>query len=262
MARRNPWIPTQYGAWALLLLPIMTAYGRAIRLHDFSPFYLPATVAMISAYLAFNAYSVAISMRPHRRSYAMRVVWIYSSLLIIAGLITAIMNPSILWWTILAAPVVAVALRSVQSRRERSISSGISTLILASGTFIALRIGDPSVIFTSERPAYLIQEIALFIVIICYEIGTVFHVKSLIRERLSRRAALRSAIYHLISFTIVTLCIFPSWLNDIFLAIFAFITIRAALLPILIRHHRLSVGLIGSIEMAITITISIAAIAL
>ena len=186
----NPWVPNQHGAWAMLLLPIVTglttaaviapSYGNPVQWLALT--FMP--LAWIFGYAAFFAFGLWFKTRaPSRRRAYLWPLLTYTALTIACCAVVLFLQPRLLWWAVAFIPLIAVAVMEVFRRRPRSLISGISTTVASALMYIvAVSASGFSVLpwFFSEAP------VAIWVttlIIGLYFTGTIFYVKTIIRER-------------------------------------------------------------------------------
>lgn len=164
-------------------------------------------------YLAFNALTLTLKSAPKRRAAYRFALWTYASISAAFGLTTlSLMGPSLLWWTPLYAVLLGGATMQAYRRKDRSMASGVLTVLAACGLTLVLRFGNPAAVWTDFSPA-TIHAIAVTAATTGYFIGTIYHVKTLIRERNDPESARRSAAYHVFLACFVSGAAVAGWLN-------------------------------------------------
>lgn len=211
-ARRAPgWVPNQHGAWAMLATPLLVgilASGPAW-------VHVPLTAFWFLGYLAFFATSLWLKSR--RRVRFRAPVLAYTAAAAVAGLVTLVADPGLLRWAPAFALPLGVGLVASAIRDERSLWSGVSTTVGSSlMTLVAYDAGGG----TDAERAWLLAGI-----LAAYFAGTVFYVKTLIRERDSAPYYWLSVGFH----SGATLALIP--LCPALTPVFAALTARAAILP-------------------------------
>lgn len=205
----NAWVPNQHGAWAMLFLPITTglitaaviapSYGNPVQWLALT--FMP--LAWIFGYFTFFAFGLWFKTRaPARRRAYLWPTLTYGALTAIFSAIVLYLQPRLLWWCVPFVPLIAVALMEVFRRRPRSLISGISTTVASALMYIvAVSASGFSILpwFFSEAP------VAIWVttlVIGLYFTGTIFYVKTIIRERDNAPFERVSLRYHRIALLI------------------------------------------------------------
>ncbi|HEX5967075.1 MAG TPA: YwiC-like family protein [Intrasporangium sp.] len=209
---RSPgWVPNQHGAWAMLASPLavgILAGGPAWA-------HLPLTALWFVGYFAFFATSLWLKARRRPRYWPpVRAYGIGAALL---GLVTLAVQPSLIVWAPLFILPLGVGLWAAAARRERELLSGLTTVVGSGLMTVVAYAAGPG---TDLQRAWLLA-LTQFL----YFAGTVFYVKSAIRERGNERFLWLSIAAHAVA-TVVVLTFSP-WLALVFLLL----TVRAAVVP-------------------------------
>lgn len=177
--------------------------------------HLPLTAFWFVGYFAFFATSLWLKAR--RRPRYWPPVRAYGIVAVVSGLATLALEPRLISWAPLFLLPLGVGLAAAAARHERDLLSGLTTVV-GSGlmTVVAYDAGPG----TDLSRAWLLA-LTQFL----YFAGTVFYVKSAIRERGNRRFLWLSVGAHAVA-TVVVLLISP-WLALVFLLL----TARAAVVP-------------------------------
>ncbi|AQP45482.1 YwiC-like family protein [Tessaracoccus flavus] len=192
MARKIPagWVPKQHGAWAMIIVPYVTGLLLAARLRPLE--WSDATLGLtwLVGYFAFNAATLWLKAPARRRASFQTPLITYLGISAVFGVATLIQKGwPILIWVPPYAVVLGISLWLAASKRERSLLSGVLTVVASCGLMAVLR---P---WPADDPARL-PDLAVMAAVTLYFVGTVFHVKALIRERNDPHSARRSGIYH------------------------------------------------------------------
>ena len=210
--RRSPgWVPTQHGAWAMLASPLLLgALASGLRW-----IHLPLAAFWFAGYFAFNAASVWL--KSGRKARFLRPVQVYAALATVLGLITAVAAPPLLLWAPLFVLPLGVGSWAAAHRRERDLLAGVTTVI---GSALMTAVAYDAGAGPDLRRAGVLAA-GQFL----YFAGTVFYVKSMIRER-DNPAFLRWSVgFH----AVAALLLVPvaRWVALVFLAL----TLRAWWVP-------------------------------
>lgn len=210
--RRSPgWVPNQHGAWAMLSAPLLVGIiaGGPAWVH------LPLTAFWFAGYFAFFATSLWLKARRRPRYWPpVRAYGIASAVL---GLVVAVMEPRLLVWALAFVLPLGVGLAAAAARHERDLLAGLTTVVGSClMTVVAYDAGAGAV----DRRAW-----ELAIVLALYFLGTVFYVKSAIRERDNPHFLALSVGFHLAAAVAV------AWLAWPLGVLFVLLALRAALLP-------------------------------
>ncbi len=133
---RAGWIPAQEGAYAMALLP----YWIGVVESSLRPIHWLVFALWICGYFTFNV--GGIWLRSHRKDRYFKPVQIYGALTLVLGVISLLVAPPLLEWTLVFFPLIAIAVIESVLHRERSLLARTST-ILATGvmSLVAYDIG-------------------------------------------------------------------------------------------------------------------------
>lgn len=231
----------------MLIAPLVIGAVHRSRV-DQLPAWLPTlTVTWLAGYFCFNAATLAAKSAPRRRPALRRPLAMYAAIAILAGMSTLLLGGwALLWWLPCYAVLVVPALVLAARRQDRSLISGLLTVTAASLIL-------PAVWWTT--PQHMVQtastaELMLVLGVWTYFAGTVFHVKSMIRKKGSRRWWLTSVAFHLIWMAVFTLArTITGWWWVVF---FALATLRAIVLPQLGLRMRIRPLYVGLLEIALS----------
>lgn len=210
--RRSPgWVPNQHGAWAMLAAPLLVGIiaGGPAWVH------LPLAAFWFTGYFAFFATSLWLKAR--RRPRYWPPVRAYGLGAAALGAVVLLLEPGLAVWAPLFVLPLGVGLVAAAARHERDLLAGLTTVVGSClMTVVAYDAGAGHV----DRRAW-----ELAAVLALYFLGTVFYVKSAIRERGNDRFLALSVGYHLVA-TAVAWCL--AWPLGV---VFAVLTVRAAVVP-------------------------------
>lgn len=204
-------MPNQHGAWAMLASPLLVGVLAG------GPAWvdLPLAAFWLVGYLAF--FATSLWLKAGRRARWWPPVRAYAALAVLLGITVALLRPDLARWAPAFVPPLGVGLWAAAHRRERELVAGLATVAgSALMTVVAFDAG-------SEGPltrGWLLASVQLL-----YFAGTVLYVKTVIRERGNRAFWWLSVGYHAAAAGAVT------WLSPWLTAVFALLTVRAALVP-------------------------------
>lgn len=227
MAKKKPagWVPKQHGAWAMIIVPFITGLVLASRLRPLDWGDATLGITWLVGYFAFNAATLWVKVPARRRATYQPALLTYVGVAAVFGLATlALKGWSILAWVPAYAVVLSVSLWLAASKRERSILSGVLTVVASCGLMAVLRPWPP------DDPLRL-PHLAVIVAITVYFVGTVLHVKALIRERNDPAAARRSEIYHVAMLAAVIVAVLLGWLGWPWAVWAAAVAARSFLMP-------------------------------
>ncbi len=209
----------------------------------------------VAAFLLFQAASMWLKASPSRRSLYGAPVLTYAAIAASLGVPTLwLLGIPALGWGIGFAPLLAVALWLAWRRDERSMIGGVVTIAAASLLGMVARYPVPQV-------PDAIATAALGSVFL-YFVGTVFYVKTMIRERHKLAWRWASAFFHLLT---MAACwawwarggpASLSWLA----LVFALLTVRAIAVPLIARRRAVTPKAIGIGEIVATVAVVSAAV--
>ncbi len=212
MSTRGPgWVPNQHGAWAMLASPLLVGVlaGGPAWVH------LPLTAFWFAGYLAF--FATGLWLRSGRRAKGWPPVRAYVPIATALGVVVAVSQPELLRFAPGFALPLGVGLWASAHRRDRDLLVGLATVVGSSlMTVVAYAAGPGS----DLARAWLLALVQLL-----YFAGTVFYVKSAIRERGNRGFLGTSVAFHAVA--TLTVLALSWWLAGLF----ALLTARAGVVP-------------------------------
>lgn len=232
-------MPNQHGAWAMLAAPLLVgvlAAGPAW-------VHLPLTAFWFTSYLAF--FATGLWLKSRRRSRWFPPVRAYTLLAACLGVVVLLMAPDLVRWLPGFVPPLAVGLWASAHRRDRDLLVGLTTVLAAALVTV--------VAYDAGTSGPLSRGWQLGLVMLLYFAGTVFYVKSAIRERDNRRFHAVSVGFHVIA-TAVT-----AWLSWGLVVVFAVLTVRAGVVPPL-RPSPRSLGIGEIVATLAVVAVSLAVV--
>ncbi|HET7724802.1 MAG TPA: YwiC-like family protein [Propionibacteriaceae bacterium] len=240
------WVPREHGAWSWLVSPVIAGATLSPHLHQ-----LLLLGVALGGYLLFNAASWWAKMPPKRRVDAVPPALTYAALtaaLALALLVTA--GWGVLgWFGVLLVPL-AVAFVLTLRRAGRSLASGLATAVASSALLlVAVQPDLPALLAHSQASTWW-----AFAIMYGSTAGTLFAVKSMIRESGSNAFLAASVAWHL-AWVAVAAGGTAYGLPLAWTAYFLLTTVRAAALPLIARRHPLRPGTIGIVELCLTLVL-------
>lgn len=216
------WIPPQHGVWAMLLLPYLAGLQYGTTWLD-----APLLVVWLAGWLA--SYYALLAVKTRRWRKVRTQVVTYSAVAGSAAVPLFLSRPELLWFSPAFAILLAVNAVASGIGQERATLNGLASVTMAS--LMAMIV--PA---TAGESARLGGEAAL----VCwlYLAGSVFYVKTMIREFGSRPHRIISVAFHVLA--LLGVVAVAPWLA----LPFAWFLLRAAVLP----SRRLRVPIVGAIE--------------
>ncbi len=210
--RRGPgWVPNQHGAWAMLASPLLVGVVAG----GFAWVHVPLTAAWFGGYFAYFATSLWLKSR--RKARYLASVRVYGALTTLLVAVVLAVEPGLARWAVAFAPALVLGLWFAVQRRDRTLASGlVTTAASALMTVVAYDAGPGDDIGLAWQ---------LAAVQLCYFVGTVFYVKSVIRERGNQTFHRLSAGFHL------AVAVAMVWLSPWLVCLFGLLTVRAAVVP-------------------------------
>lgn len=242
--RRSPgWVPNQHGAWAMLASPLAVGAlaGGLAWVH------LPLAAFWFAGYFAFFATTLWLKARRMPRHFP--PVRFYILLAAALGIIVLLSQPQLVKWAPFFALPLAVGLYAASHKKERALLSGIATI--AGSALMTVVAYDAGATGNDFERAWLLAAVQFL-----YFAGTVFYVKTIIRERDNAVFYWVSIGYHALSVLVVGLLFgfSPSALPLVL--VFAIIFVRAAVVP----KFRVTPKQIGIGEIFATIAVALASL--
>jgi hypothetical protein len=229
------WAPRQHGAWAMLLLPLLVG----ISVSRFDGWQVVLAGAAASGYLA-SASAQTWRRARNREKYRLSLL---AFGVIFAGLSLALVatHPALLLAVPVLVPAAALAVLWSRPGRPRSLAEGLAQVAQA----LVLVPASAYLAGPRDVPRIPLATLAAGL----YLAGTVFTVRSVIRERGNLRFVVLSVGYHVVAATVALLL-----LPVAYAALFAALAARALALPVIERRladtaHPLRPIQVGMVEM-------------
>ena len=185
--RSQGWMPNQHGAWFMLFIPPLM--GMILQPSWAA---LPLLITWWAGY--FTYFAITIWVKSRLRKKHLTPVLTYGALTAVAGIAALIMQWQLISWLPLFAPIIAVAVYETIKRRERSLVSGWSTVLVA-----ALMLPTVASISTGGTPAAVSADLWWATAWFALHFGgSIYYVKTLIRDFGNRTRFIQSVIFHAI----------------------------------------------------------------
>ncbi len=265
------WLPNYHGAWAMITVPIILG----VVLSGFQPVHSLLLVSWWVGYFAF--FATGMWLRAHCKATLFPPVKVYGLACIISSILLVLFAPYLLWWIAVYIPLVVFTAWASIHHQDRSLPNDTVTVIAACLTLpIAYDLGINGACFSAvgvgglwgssylanttcgalsyQLGWYMIWNITLLV--FGYFMGTVFYVKTNIRERRSNAYLWLSVIFHCV-FTVFAFVVakqgIVSWIH-VFLWIV--LTLRSLVVPVYGRkRHWLSAKQIGIGEIIFSVLV-------
>ena len=231
------WLPNYHGGWAMISLPPLLGIYHS----GFVPTHLIFLLAWWAAYFLFFALIGFL-----RHGFAQRyrsALMTYGGLTLTATLILLIFRQKLIIWFMPLFLLTLLTLWQAKIGKERSLLSGIATVLLAS-----LMLPIAYQVKNNDLPTHIIW---LTVIIFLYFAGTVFYIKTNIRERKSLKYFYFSITFHAIALMIVSVY---QQSNYFLMIVWILLLFRSILIPYLIKIGKnIAVKTIGILEILFSI---------
>lgn len=209
-ARRRRFIPPQHGAWAMLAVPYLAGLlAVGYRWPD-----VPLLGAWIAGYLLSYSAFQAVKTRRVRR-YRDQLV-LYTAVAAPLATLVVVARPHVLVYAPVYTALFAVNTWYAARRRERAFVNDVASVVQSClMVFVVATVAG-------ARPAAVL---GVFTLCLAYFPGTVYYVKTIIRERGNPRYLRLSIGYHVLALAAA------AWFGLVPAALFAWLLARAAFLP-------------------------------
>lgn len=237
------WLPNYHGGWAMLALP--PALG--IRHGGFALAHLALLSAWLAAYFSF--FAATLYFRHHFARQNLPAFITYAAITLATSAVLIALRPFVLYYSPLFLLLALIALHEARLHRERSLLSGINSVLFAAMIFpVACQIG------ISDNAPPLLPQYCYWItlLIFMYFAGTVWYVKSIIREKKSIQYAYYSTAWHMLAVIVaVAACWHNPQIRKIHILVCILLLLRAFFMARLVRQaKKISIKFVGVLEIA------------
>jgi len=205
-------LPREHGAWAMLITP----YVIGVLLTNFNMIHIPLFIGIFFAYLA--SYPLLLLIKGTTKGKQAEK-WLIIYIVVAVAILSPIIYfyPSLLLLAIILIPSFLINMFYAKSNNERAIINdiaGVSGLALTgvAAVLVALSIAYPQLDFMeliyTEQASQLIY---VWLLSVSYFLTSIFHVKTLIRERDNLQFAKYSKLYHVFIILFAYLCLPHNW---------------------------------------------------
>lgn len=240
-SRSRYWRPDQHGAWPMIIAPLLIGVAWLLSLRgliDTSALgsgihggagtaltALTVSVAWVVGYLTFFAGGKWIQARrsgnARIRDAARTPTLVYGSVTVVAAVAAVLLQPHLLWWAVVFAPLTLIALMETTRGTPRSLIAGVaetvaSAFVIAVLASIGVGSSVPVVdgisltrnVFSTDVVESLPREVWVTVTwLALYQIGTVLYVKTMIRKKGSKRWWVGSVVFHAVALLIALLTV-------------------------------------------------------
>ncbi|SDZ01436.1 YwiC-like protein [Evansella caseinilytica] len=232
------YIPREHGAWAMLIVP----YWTGAMISGFHWYHLLFFVGLFAIYFAQAPLLTYIRNKKHTDVWPSFSIYLAVGTLFILPFLFH--NPGLFWIGLCIFPLFLLNIYFAKTKRERLfLNDFIAIVALSSLLLLAYRITEPAL--TSEAFLFLFINVLFFT-------ASVFHVKSLIREKKNKQFHRQSLIYHIV---IVLISFAMNWIGAGIA--FIFTLLKTALLPKKYFARPIQIGVIEIINSALFFVIVI-----
>lgn len=213
-ARQQGWLPHQHGAWAMLIVPVITGAVLRARAGVVPSHVWLLALTWLAAYFAFNSWSLYLRAAPARRANYRTPALVYLGVVALLGVLTLASGGwTLLWWLVPFTVIGLAALALAARRKDRSLTGGALTVAAAVAMTLVTYWDSPAALVTSFTSPATKHLLATTLALFGYFFGTVVHVKALIREHGQQRAGRRSLLWHLLVCGYVVVAAAVGWIS-------------------------------------------------
>ena len=221
----------------MIVVPYLVGLAMTARVRPLGPGDALLGVTWLVGYFAFNSLVHVLKVPAKRRPAHYPPLAVYGAVAGLAGIGTLLLTGwSLLYWVPAYAVLLGTSLYLASTKRERALLSGVLTVIASCGLMAVLRIG-------ADVPLPGAGEVATMAVVTAYFVGTVPHVKALIRERNDPGSATRSLIYHVVLSVAVIVLVALGLLHPLWVVWVLLLVARSWWLP-RARRTPMQIGLV------------------
>lgn len=225
-------LPKEHGAWAMWIAP----YIIGIFLSEFKWVHIIMLIAIFFAYISISPFLQGIR-RPVERKEMWKYSFYYLSIAGLLGLPILFFYPKLTFLLLVILPFLLINIFYVKRRKERAFTNDLAAVFALSSTIMV------SYFIGAEQ--YDAKMFSAWILTVLFFLGSIFYVKSAIRERNNTKFKLLAKIYT------IALPVFGWLFADVFLMLaYLFSAVRILLLP---YEKNVSSKKIGIIEIFNTI---------
>lgn len=211
----------------------------------------PAHIALLTMWWVgyFCFFAATVWLRSQLKDRFRDPVIAYGIATVVAGLATWWAAPYLWRWVPVFLPLVAIAGWAAWKRQDRSLGAGLDTVIAASLVLpVSWDVATGGAAGLAATPEIWTQTALLF----GYFAGTVFYVKTNIRERGSNEYLVASVVWHAL-WLVVALLVSNPW----HVAVWVLLIARAVAVPLMRRRGAaISVTAIGVAEVVTSILVT------
>lgn len=222
-------MPNQHGAWAMIIVPWLL--GTWLRFDQGRPaaYALVLGAFWLAGYFAFHAASVWL--KSHRQDRYRSQVLVYAGIAAALGLATWLLGGvALAWWSVPFVPVLGVAMALAASRHERALVGGLLTVGAACLMVLVAAYESPMLLLDAAPGTG--RAVGLALACFGYFGGTVFFVKSMIRERGNAAFLAASVSWHVAVLAAAAAAVLAFDAGRAWVVFFAVVLARTVALPL------------------------------
>lgn len=224
------WIPPQHGVWAILLLPYLAGLQFGLDWWQ-----IPLLIGWLTGWLF--SHHVLLAVKTRRLARVRRQIAVYGTICAAMLLPVVAVRPGLLWFAPIFLALLAVNVFMVRGGQERATVNGIVSVTMAS-LMSLIAPATAQIDWTVGIPVATVAWV--------YLAGSVFYIKSMIREHGSRQHWIASGVYHAVAL-VIAVFVWP-WLA----VPFGLTLARAVVLP---GRPRMRVPIVGAAEIGISLVV-------
>ena len=202
--------------------------------------HLPLLGAWVAGYLLSYYVLQAVKTRRPRRFRDQLLA--YGVPTVLLGGLVLVLRPQLLWFSLVYLPLLLVNAAYAWRRRERAVVNDLASVVQSSVMLL---------VAAAVAGAPLTQVWVPFLAVLAYFTGTVFHVKTMIRERGSAAYRRASIACHLAVFAAAL------WVHPLLGAFFGAALVRAWVLP----GRELRPKQVGVLEVVLSVLLVVVVVA-
>lgn len=226
------WLPNQHGAWAMVVIPWVLGTWQRFRDGEGAAYALLLGLFWLVGYFAFHATSLWLKSRRQHRY--LRPMVTYAAAAAVLGVVTWwLAGPGLIGWAVPFVPVLAVALLLAAHRHERALIGGLLTVAAASLVVLVARFASPLAVVHGWGTPTVARAVGLTLICLGYFGGTVFFVKSMIRERGNVGFLALSVGWHVVATAAAILATLLAGAAPWWAAFFGLTAVRSLALPLI-----------------------------
>lgn len=241
---KNGWLPNYHGAWAMISVPVL------LGIIDGGFHWLHWLLLAFWWFGYFTFFAVSAWLHARFKPKFVPAVMTYSTLCALSLVALLFFAPFVLPWLIPLAPLCAISAWVTYQRQERSLLNNFITVIVACWMLpVAYVIGvdnaPPSSDLQNDWQGVWQSVCWTTLFVFGYFAGTVFYVKTNLRERKSNRYLLASIAFHSLFAVLAFALMRDNTISVWHAGLWVLLTGRSVFVPLYGRQKTLSPKTIG-----------------